>query len=123
MDPKTHTKLIPEAVKNFSCSHPRYDGNLVTNVGPREMIQASFIIFLTFLIITANLVVIIVINSRKYQSFLHPQPRYLITSLALNDLAIGLLITPFGALPALFNCWPYGEIFCQIQVKLMNGYE
>lgn len=45
------------------------------------------------------------------------QPRYLITSLALNDLAIGLLITPFGTLPALLHCWPYGEIFCQIQVS------
>lgn len=45
------------------------------------------------------------------------QPRYLITSLALNDLAIGLLITPFGTIPALIHCWPYGEIFCQIQVK------
>lgn len=45
------------------------------------------------------------------------QPRYLITSLALNDLAIGLLITPFGTIPALLHCWPYGEIFCQIQVQ------
>lgn len=44
------------------------------------------------------------------------QPRYLLTSLALNDFAIGLLITPFGVLPALFHCWPYGEIYCQIQV-------
>lgn len=41
----------------------------------------------------------------------------MITSLALNDLAIGLLITPFGTLPALLHCWPYGEIFCQIQVS------
>lgn len=45
------------------------------------------------------------------------KPRYLLTSLALNDLTIGLLITPFGLLPALFHCWPYGEIFCQIQVS------
>lgn len=44
------------------------------------------------------------------------QPRYLLTSLALNDFAIGILITPLGILPALFHCWPYGEIFCQIQV-------
>lgn len=34
----------------------------------------------------------------------------------MNDLAIGLLITPFGTIPALVHCWPYGEIFCQIQV-------
>ena len=56
--------------------------------------------------------------SQKFTKSL--QPRYLITSLALNDLAIGLLITPFSILPALFHCWPYGEIFCQIQVISIN---
>jgi hypothetical protein len=45
------------------------------------------------------------------------QPRYLLTSLASNDLAIGLFVTPFGFLPAFYHCWPYGEIFCQIQVS------
>uniref|UniRef100_T1HKJ1 Uncharacterized protein n=1 Tax=Rhodnius prolixus TaxID=13249 RepID=T1HKJ1_RHOPR len=44
------------------------------------------------------------------------QPRYLLTSLASNDLAIGVLVTPFGFLPALFKCWPYSETLCQIQV-------
>lgn len=50
------------------------------------------------------------------------QPRYLLTSLALNDFAIGILITPLGILPALFHCWPYGEIFCQIQVILSRYF-
>lgn len=75
MDPKANIRLIPAAIKNFSCAHPRYDGNIAANVGPKEMIQASFIIFLTFLIVGANFVVIIVINSRKYQAYLHPQVR------------------------------------------------
>uniref|UniRef100_A0A1B0D5H9 G-protein coupled receptors family 1 profile domain-containing protein n=1 Tax=Phlebotomus papatasi TaxID=29031 RepID=A0A1B0D5H9_PHLPP len=44
-----------------------------------------------------------------------PQPRYLLTSLALNDLAIGVLITPFGVVSALFHCWAFGEVVCQIQ--------
>lgn len=47
-----------------------------------------------------------------------PQPRYLLTSLALNDLAIGVLITPFGVVSALFHCWAFGEVVCQIQVSL-----
>lgn len=51
-----------------------------------------------------------------YANAIGMQPRYLLTSLALNDFAIGILITPLGILPALFHCWPYGEIFCQIQV-------
>ncbi|OAD55870.1 hypothetical protein WN48_04164 [Eufriesea mexicana] len=46
------------------------------------------------------------------------QPKYLLTSLASNDLAIGLLVTPFGFLPAVYGCWPYGEVVCQIQVSI-----
>uniref|UniRef100_A0A182IZU8 G-protein coupled receptors family 1 profile domain-containing protein n=1 Tax=Anopheles atroparvus TaxID=41427 RepID=A0A182IZU8_ANOAO len=84
-------------------------------IGPFDVIQALFIVLLTFLVISANLMVILVINSRRYALYIQPQPRYLLTSLALNDLAIGLLIIPFSALPALLHCWPYGEIFCQIQ--------
>lgn len=52
----------------------------------------------------------------QFDALMYVQPRYLLTSLALNDFAIGILITPLGILPALFHCWPYGEIFCQIQV-------
>lgn len=50
------------------------------------------------------------------------QPRYLLTSLASNDLAIGLLVTPFGFLPAVYGCWPYGEVVCQIQVIITIYY-
>lgn len=52
------------------------------------------------------------------------QPRYLLTSLASNDLAIGLLVTPFGVLPAVYQCWPYSDIVCQIQVRSLqiNGF-
>ncbi|EFN81772.1 Beta-3 adrenergic receptor, partial [Harpegnathos saltator] len=49
------------------------------------------------------------------------QPRYLLTSLASNDLAIGLLVTPFGFLPAVYGCWPYGEVVCQIQALLRGA--
>lgn len=47
------------------------------------------------------------------------QPRYLLTSLALNDLAIGILITPFGMISALFHCWAFGEVVCQIQASAL----
>lgn len=46
------------------------------------------------------------------------QPRYLLTSLASNDLAMGLFVTPFAVVPSLRHCWPYGELVCQIQVKI-----
>ncbi|CAO1431342.1 unnamed protein product [Diamesa serratosioi] len=122
MDLKSATILIPPSIRNISCSHPRYTSSYFTNTGAMDFIQAFFIMMLTIAIVGANLMVIIVINCRRYSSFIHPQPRYLITSLALNDLAIGLLITPFGTIPALVHCWPYGEIFCQIQALLRGAF-
>ncbi|XP_058463405.1 5-hydroxytryptamine receptor 1D isoform X1 [Malaya genurostris] len=121
MDLKAGKNLVAPAINNISCSSNRFTGNFFAQIGPLDVLQALFIVFLTFLVISANLMVIIVINSRRYAAYIHPQPRYLLTSLALNDLAIGLLIIPLGALPALLHCWPYGEIFCQIQALLRGA--
>ncbi|XP_049298396.1 5-hydroxytryptamine receptor 1A isoform X1 [Anopheles funestus] len=119
MDLKAGKHLVAPAINNISCTNNRSE--LFQHTGPFDVIQALFIVLLTFLVISANLMVILVINSRRYAAYIHPQPRYLLTSLALNDLAIGLLIIPFSALPALLHCWPYGEIFCQIQQALLRG--
>ncbi|XP_035785223.1 5-hydroxytryptamine receptor 1D-like [Anopheles albimanus] len=121
MDLKAGKHLVAPAINNISCSHNRFAGHFLHQLGPFDVIQALFIVLLTFLVISANLMVIFVINSRRYAAYIHPQPRYLLTSLALNDLAIGLLIIPFSALPALLHCWPYGEIFCQIQALLRGA--
>ena len=45
--------------------------------------------------------------------------RYILTALALNDLVTGLFVTVFGIYPSLFECWPLGEEFCQIQVRIV----
>ncbi|XP_060657668.1 5-hydroxytryptamine receptor 1A [Drosophila nasuta] len=122
MDLKTGSLLVAPAVKNSSCSHPRYSGhNFILHIGIAETIEAVLILVLTLGVIGANCLVIFVINNRRYAAYIHQQPRYLLTSLALNDLTIGLLITPFGLMPALFHCWPYGEIFCQIQALLRGA--
>ncbi|XP_070140161.1 5-hydroxytryptamine receptor 1D [Drosophila kikkawai] len=122
MDLKTGSLLVAPAVKNSSCSHPRYSGhNFIAHIGIAETIEAVLILVLTLGVIGANCLVIFVINNRRYAAYIHQQPRYLLTSLALNDLTIGLLITPFGLMPALFHCWPYGEIFCQIQALLRGA--
>uniref|UniRef100_A0A1S4H6A2 G-protein coupled receptors family 1 profile domain-containing protein n=1 Tax=Anopheles gambiae TaxID=7165 RepID=A0A1S4H6A2_ANOGA len=121
MDLKAGKHLVAPAINNISCTHNRFAGHFFHQIGPFDVLQALFIVLLTFLVISANLMVILVINSRRYAAYIHPQPRYLLTSLALNDLAIGLLIIPFSALPALLHCWPYGEIFCQIQALLRGA--
>ncbi|XP_039446393.1 trace amine-associated receptor 1 [Culex pipiens pallens] len=122
MDLKAGKHLVAPAINNISCSEDRFAKvSFLGQLHPFDVLQALFIVFLTFLVISANLMVILIINSRRYAAYIHPQPRYLLTSLALNDLAIGVLIIPFGALPALLHCWPYGEIFCQIQALLRGA--
>ncbi|KAG8332170.1 trace amine-associated receptor 9 [Homalodisca vitripennis] len=114
------TLLVPPVLHNSSCTHPRYG-----SVGPQAsvggLVQGTIILTLFVGIIVANLLVIIVINSRRYSKYIHAQPRYLLTSLAGNDLAIGLLVTPFGVLPAVYGCWPYSDILCQIQALLRGA--
>lgn len=65
--------LTAPSVKNSSCSHPRYNGQLINQIGPSDTLQAFLIFFLTLGIIGANLMVIFVINSRRYSAYIHPQ--------------------------------------------------
>ncbi|XP_066909719.1 trace amine-associated receptor 8c-like, partial [Halyomorpha halys] len=108
--------LIAPLVHNFSCSK-----TLPAHISVGSVIQATFILLLSAGIFFANILVILVVNSRRYSKYIHQQPRYLLTSLASNDLAIGVLVTPFGFLPALFKCWPYSETICQIQALLRGA--
>lgn len=73
MDPKAGSWLIAPNLKNASCSHPRYIGSFLHNIGPIETIQALIIFMLTVGIIGANLLVIFVINHRRYSPYIHPQ--------------------------------------------------
>ena len=73
MDLKSATILIPPSIRNISCSHPRYTASFFANTGAIDFIQAFFIMMLTIAIVVANLMVIIVINCRRYSSFIHPQ--------------------------------------------------
>ncbi|CAD6245128.1 GSCOCG00013542001-RA-CDS, partial [Cotesia congregata] len=135
--------LLPPALNNSSC-WPTDAGHKFTHwptPGPGQLLRATLILFLSIGILVANLLVICVINSRRYSKYIHAQvsdyiifivvfffkfkgtgkffePKYLLTSLASNDLAIGVLVTPFGFLPAVYGCWPYGEVVCQIQLKM-----
>lgn len=73
MDLKANTGLVAPSLRNISCSHPRYVNNLFSNIGPSDILQAFFILILTFAIVGANLMVIFVINSRRYALYIHPQ--------------------------------------------------
>ncbi|XP_031773565.1 trace amine-associated receptor 9 isoform X1 [Apis florea] len=115
------TILLAPALSNSSCWRRDTSEATWTGPGPGELLRATLILVLSLGILCANLLVICVINSRRYSKYIHAQPKYLLTSLASNDLAIGLLVTPFGFLPAVYGCWPYGEIVCQIQALLRGA--
>ncbi|XP_049961912.1 trace amine-associated receptor 1-like [Schistocerca serialis cubense] len=121
---KASSWLQAPALHNSSCSARPASGGAGAAAGGGVTLwavtQSMLVLLLSVAILAANLTAIVVLNSRRYSKYIHAQPRYLLTSLASNDLAIGLLVTPFGVLPAVYRCWPYGEIFCQIQ-SLLRG--
>lgn len=116
------TVLVAPALHNSSCTHPRYTHlGFLSGLGVGDVLQALVVFGLTFGVLAANTVLILVINSRRYSKYIHSQPRYLLTSLASNDLAMGFFVTPFAIVPSLRNCWPYGELVCQIQALLRGA--
>lgn len=66
------TILTAPSLRNESCSN-RVNTSLFQQTGASDVIQAFFIMTLTLAIVGANLVLIIVINCRRYSSFIHPQ--------------------------------------------------
>lgn len=73
MDLKPGTYLIAPNIKNVSCTHTRYTHPLYYYIGPFDVVQALIILMLTIGIIGANLILIFVINHRRYSPYIQPQ--------------------------------------------------
>ncbi|XP_034234077.1 trace amine-associated receptor 1-like, partial [Thrips palmi] len=112
--------LVPPSLANSTCGAVRLT-SVSSGVSFGDVAQATIVLILSLGVVGANLMLIVVINSRRYSKYIHEQPRYLLTSLASNDLAIGLLVTPFALVPSVNHCWPFGEIVCQIQALLRGA--
>lgn len=72
------TGQVAPSVKNASCSNPRYlvpEYSFIVYIGVGDVIEATIILMLTLGVIGANILVIFVINSRRYSSFIHQQVR------------------------------------------------
>lgn len=66
--------LVAPALQNSSCSHPRYANvGFLTGLGPGDVLQALIVFLLTFGVLAANLLLILVINSRRYSKYIHSQ--------------------------------------------------
>lgn len=77
MDLKSGNLLTPPNIKNVSCTHERYTHPLYYYIGPLDFIQAVIIFFLTIGIIGANLMLIFVINHRRYSPYIEPQVNFI----------------------------------------------
>ena len=75
------------------------------------------IVLSTMTVLITNTLFIIILNKESYKEWIKPQPRIILTALAINDLANGLVVLGLGLFPAIFECWPFGELLCQIQVQ------
>lgn len=72
MDLKPGTYLTAPNIKNVSCTHPRYTQPLYHYIGPFDVVQALIILSITIGIIGANLMLVFVINHRRYSPYIHP---------------------------------------------------
>lgn len=66
--------LVAPSLQNSSCTHPRYSqAGFFSGLGPGDVIQAFIIMMLTFGVLAANTLLILVINSRRYSKYIHSQ--------------------------------------------------
>jgi len=80
------------------------------------------IVLSTMTVLITNTLFIIILNKESYKEWTKPQPRIILTALAINDLANGLVVLGLGLFPAIFECWPFGELLCQIQALFRGTF-
>lgn len=69
--------LLPPALNNSSCWPDGSTKLIWTTPGPGQLIRAALIFFLSLGILFANLLVICVINSRRYSKYIHAQVNFI----------------------------------------------
>ncbi|XP_050714082.1 trace amine-associated receptor 8c-like [Eriocheir sinensis] len=109
-------ETVPD-VSNFSCwssvfQHP-------TTPSPGDVVKAVCSSLLGLLVIVVNSIFIFAVNGKRHARHLSFQPRYLLTSLGVCDLAKGLVVVPLSVYPSLYHCWPYPPLLCAGQALLL----
>ncbi|XP_073192769.1 trace amine-associated receptor 5 [Lepidochelys kempii] len=67
------------------------------------------------LTVLGNLMVMIVVSQFKT---LHTPTNFLLLSLALADLLLGLMVLPFSTIRSVESCWYFGDDFCRLHTFL-----
>ena len=87
-------------------------------VRPEDVIKFALILISSIFTVVFNfLFVLVMVNQTNFKKrWIRSQPRYMLISIGINDLIMGLLVIILSTYPVLYKCWPFGKNLCQIQV-------
>ncbi|XP_030287615.1 trace amine-associated receptor 13c-like [Sparus aurata] len=111
----THASLPPELL--MFCA----PGSNASCIAIQKGFWTDFALYLVFVsgmlvtILGNSLVILSICNFKQ----LHSPTKVLISSLALVDLLVGVMVLPFSATRTVHDCWFYGDMFCHIH----NSFE
>jgi hypothetical protein len=82
-----------------------------TGLTLHNVLLAAFLVFLALATILGNIFVLLAIFVDFH---LRSPTHYLMGSLAMADLLLGILVLPFSSVQLYFDTWPFGSWYCEV---------